>query len=334
MCVYSPYELVVGRAPEGLKDCLDSNPNLGCTFDEATSLMEALRFNRKFYNYCCRDYSVWENTQTDETSVFLIRSGTPGTGWQFVKGDLCCDEAEALAGKPGACSRSRGGALGWGNYQEGSINEGDGKSLTFYRGTTAEQCQADCDKNSQCVAFTLIKADAFSPNTPPLCYLMSEAKRVTPSSCCITAIKGEGGSVTEAGGRTARPNRNQGNTRARDRNQGDTRNSNSDESGDDDKTDSQAGICALAGTWSHSTSGVGSSSWTITDSGMATESGLGGATGTASLSGKNLRIDWKTSNGWSGFYEWNLDSDCRSGDGKLVFQSGGSGTRTSSVSRR
>jgi hypothetical protein len=57
-------------------------------------------------------------------------------------------------------------------------------------------------------------------------------------------------------------------------------------------------------------------------------------TGTATLKGKKLRIDWKTeSKGFSGTYEWQLNSDCNSGQGELVFQSGGVGTRKSTVKR-
>ncbi|MCY7377589.1 MAG: PAN domain-containing protein, partial [Pyrinomonadaceae bacterium] len=187
---YVPYETVLAAGGK----CTRSEPD-GCTFAEATALMEELRGNDKFFDYCCRDYSVWTKDQTKETSVFLIRTGTPGLGWRFEKGDLCCEEAEKLAGKPGACSggSKTGGGSGWGPIQQGSINQGDGQSLTYYRGTTPEQCQADCDKNPKCVAFTLIKAGAYSPNDPPMCYLMSEAKKVTPSSCCITGIKNKGG---------------------------------------------------------------------------------------------------------------------------------------------
>ncbi len=332
---YLPYELVVGRSPSpSIKDCLDSTEN-GCTFAEATTLREALRGNKKFFDFCCRDYSVWKDKNTGKKYVALVRTGTMGEGQEFVKGPLCCEVAEELAGTPGACSGSKGGALGWGTYQNGSINQGHGKVLTSYRGTTPEQCQADCTKNAQCVAFTLIKAGAFSPNDPAVCYLMSEAKIVTPSPCCITAIKGEGGSDKEGDARISRTNRNQDNPRANDRNQDPPQNNDRSKSGNDGKTASPAGSCTLAGTWSHSTSGgVGSSSWTITNAGRATETGLGGAVGTASLAGKTLRIDWKTSNGYSGFYEWNLDSNCSSGSGKLVFLSGSSGTRTSSVSRR
>jgi hypothetical protein len=77
----------------------------------------------------------------------------------------------------------------WGPMQQASINQGDGQLLTYYGGTTPEQCQSDCDKNPQCKAFTFIRPGAYSPHDPPMCYLTSEVQRLTPSSCCITAIK-------------------------------------------------------------------------------------------------------------------------------------------------
>jgi hypothetical protein len=92
--------------------------------------------------------------------------------------------------------------------------------------------------------------------------------------------------------------------------------------------------CALAGTWAQTAEGLGSSTWTISSSGEARESGLGNAKGTAALAGKTLRIDWSHPNGWSGFYEWNLQPNCNSGSGKVVFKSGGSGTRISTVTRQ
>lgn len=80
-----------------------------------------------------------------------------------------------------------GGAPGWGatNYNAGL----NGTNLTYYRGTTAEQCQADCEKNPKCKGFTLIRAGAYNANDPVMCYLMSEATSFAPSPCCISAIK-------------------------------------------------------------------------------------------------------------------------------------------------
>lgn len=78
--------------------------NFGCTFSAATAVANSLRPSSEFFKYCCRDYSVWENSQTGKRSVVVGKFGTAGFGWNIVKADLCCEEAEALAGIPGACS--------------------------------------------------------------------------------------------------------------------------------------------------------------------------------------------------------------------------------------
>ncbi len=78
--------------------------NFGCTFAEATAVANTLRPSSEFFKYCCRDYSVWENSSTGARSVVVGKFGTAGYGWRIVKGDLCCEEAETLAGVPGACS--------------------------------------------------------------------------------------------------------------------------------------------------------------------------------------------------------------------------------------
>lgn len=76
----------------------------GCTFSEATVVANSLKTTDVFFRYCCRDYSVWENTQTRARTVVVGKFGTAGPGWLFIKGDLCCEEAESLSGIPNACS--------------------------------------------------------------------------------------------------------------------------------------------------------------------------------------------------------------------------------------
>ncbi|MCY7349014.1 MAG: hypothetical protein LH614_22720 [Pyrinomonadaceae bacterium] len=76
-----------------------------CTFAAATASADTIRASGKFTGYCCRDYSVWKNTATGEKSI-VKGSGSAGFGWMFEKGSLCCEEAEAITGKPGACSGS------------------------------------------------------------------------------------------------------------------------------------------------------------------------------------------------------------------------------------
>lgn len=81
---------------------------------------------------------------------------------------------------------------------------------------------------------------------------------------------------------------------------------------------SAATTCQLAGTWSQTTQVVGASTWTITADGRAQETGLGYASGTASLSGGVLKITWQTTNGYAGVYKWTLNAQC-AGTGTLTW---------------
>ncbi|MDX6694920.1 MAG: hypothetical protein QOF02_2523 [Blastocatellia bacterium] len=75
----------------------------------------------------------------------------------------------------------------WGQRNEtASLN---GVNLTYYRGTTPEQCQADCDKNAQCRGYTFIRAGAYNPNDAAMCYLASVVTEMVTHPCCISAVK-------------------------------------------------------------------------------------------------------------------------------------------------
>lgn len=65
----------------------------------------------------------------------------------------------------------------------------NGENLTYYRGTTVENCRADCAKNEKCRGFTLIRAGAYNPNDPAMCYLASKVTGSVPHDCCISGIK-------------------------------------------------------------------------------------------------------------------------------------------------
>jgi len=80
------------------------------TFAEAMAEANALRGSSLFSNYCCREYSVWQNNQTGKFTVVQGKFGNPGFGWQFVKGNLCCDEAFAQAGLSSSCGGGGGAA--------------------------------------------------------------------------------------------------------------------------------------------------------------------------------------------------------------------------------
>lgn len=172
-----------------------------CTKAEAEAEATIVRAQPQFTSYCCKDYSVWSNPQTGKMKIVVGKFSTGGEGWLFEDGPMCCFEAEAMTGITGACGS--GGTHGGGNQGDGNQGGGTGfgstiggsltgTNLTFYRGTTPEQCQADCGANPQCKGFTLIKAGAYSPNDPPMCYLASAVTGSSNSSCCISGIKGGG----------------------------------------------------------------------------------------------------------------------------------------------
>jgi len=64
-----------------------------------------------------------------------------------------------------------------------------GENLTYYRGTTPEQCQADCAKNEKCKGFTFIRAGAYNPNDSAMCYLASVVTGSATHACCISGVK-------------------------------------------------------------------------------------------------------------------------------------------------
>ena len=65
----------------------------------------------------------------------------------------------------------------------------NGDRLTYYRGTTYERCQADCDADPKCRAFGLVRAGFYNPEDPPMCYLLTKVTGSVPSACCISGIK-------------------------------------------------------------------------------------------------------------------------------------------------
>jgi hypothetical protein len=100
-----------------------------------------------------------------------------------------------------------------------------------------------------------------------------------------------------------------------------------------DCDDKASGVCRLAGSWIQDTPGIGSTTWEIKSDGTADERGIGYAKGKASLRGNVLHIDWQTSTGYSGYYEWTLDENCRSVKGTLVFKTGRTDTLNSTVKK-
>ncbi len=75
----------------------------------------------------------------------------------------------------------------WGPTNESASLKGE--RLTYYRGTTAAQCKADCDRNPRCQGFTLIRAGTYNPQDAPMCYLMSVVTEMVPTAGHTSAIK-------------------------------------------------------------------------------------------------------------------------------------------------
>lgn len=122
-----------------------------CTFEAANATAALIRASSRFSSYCCRDYSVWQNIQSREMSV-VKGMGTAGFGWQFVKGQMCCEEAEELTGKKGLCSgmptggngSGRNGVTGYvGCFKDTSDFDLDG-FLIRSSSNTPESCIAVC----------------------------------------------------------------------------------------------------------------------------------------------------------------------------------------------
>lgn len=89
--------------------------------------------------------------------------------------------------RPSPTATAKTGEGGWGATNDTASLSGE--RLTYYRGTTAEQCKADCDRDTRCNGFTLIRAGAYNPNDPAMCYQLSTVKEMVSHSCCISAIK-------------------------------------------------------------------------------------------------------------------------------------------------
>ena len=50
-------------------------------------------------------------------------------------------------------------------------------------------CRAECAKDPNCRAYSLVLAGAFRPEDNPVCYLMASVQSTVPSNCCIIAAK-------------------------------------------------------------------------------------------------------------------------------------------------
>jgi hypothetical protein len=127
-----------------------THPWSDCTFAAANSEKEIVKASGmasgKFASYCCREYSVWEHVPEGKLSIVVGKQlHTSNYPWRLVKPDLCCFEAEALAGVPGACSGgTQGGAAAYiGCYKDTSAFDLDGH-LERSQSNTPQRCVEIC----------------------------------------------------------------------------------------------------------------------------------------------------------------------------------------------
>ncbi len=158
-----------------------------CTFAQAMEAANSVRGSSQFANYCCRDYSVWKNTQTGEMSI-VKGPGSAGFGWQFEKGNLCCEEAESFAGKPGLCSGTRAGA-GWKTDENIDRPGGDYQDYDL-SSPNIEICRQACQDDPNCKAFTYVKPG--NQGEKARCWLKNIVPQPMTSTCCISGVKETG----------------------------------------------------------------------------------------------------------------------------------------------
>lgn len=131
---------------------------------------------------CAKNYVAKWRCGDDPRVHSVEAAPEAGVGGAVV---LSCGQQDSAANSSGV-ENSQTNEARWGPINDQvSLN---GKTLTFHSVTSVEECQADCDKNPQCVAFSLFKAEFNADNTPQ-CFLMSEVTSSNPSTCCISAIK-------------------------------------------------------------------------------------------------------------------------------------------------
>ena len=101
---------------------------------------------------------------------------------------------------------------------------------------------------------------------------------------------------------------------------------------------SGAAACDLAGAWQEDLDGQGQSTWVYTSLGggryRGQETGLGSATATLTVTGRQLRMDWTASGGHAGYSELILDAACNTADGTVHYTAGRSDTSKIRLQRR
>lgn len=173
--------------------------NSRCTKAEAEAEAITVRASPRFSDYCCKEYSIWRNSQTNKLSIVVGKFGTAGLGWMFEDGPMCCDQAERITGLTGACS----GTVGGQKPRLQADTAYTGKNLTFFQRQTADQCEADCNGNPKCLGFTWIKPGTYNAGDPAMCYLMGEITGTTSSKGHFSGLRSNSGGGKPTGGGTS-----------------------------------------------------------------------------------------------------------------------------------
>ncbi|MGZ8911086.1 MAG: PAN domain-containing protein [Methylococcaceae bacterium] len=181
----------------------------------------------KYDNYCCHDWTVWRNQQTDGSIRFSATRGqaTPGMGWVQEKGGLCCEHAAAFAGFVGGCgdfTLSTGQVVrftgnGFVHLGAGPVTVEDivippsdiappmpgptgnmefnidrpGQDFQNFDLQNADPavCKQACDQNPSCKAWTYVNPNMTQgPN--PRCWLKTGVPNPLNSTCCVSGVKG------------------------------------------------------------------------------------------------------------------------------------------------
>jgi hypothetical protein len=116
-----------------------------CTFAAAEATATVIRASDKFTNYCCKEYWVWENSQTKDKAV-VKGTGSAGFGWSNIAGPMCCEEAEKMTGKTGLCGGTIvGGQTGYIGCFKDTLSALDLDGfLERSRSNTPERCIEIC----------------------------------------------------------------------------------------------------------------------------------------------------------------------------------------------
>jgi hypothetical protein len=180
------------------------------TFATAMTEADADKMGPGFESSCCRDWSVFKNSQT---GGFSVGRTDPASGPQpgqltMVSPSQCCETAFNMAFgvnvgqirdcrnlqlstgvtvtlRPNGVFEPIGGGMG-------SVKTStalNGTTLTYYPKGSAQECQSDCQRNARCKGFTWIHAGTYNAGDPAMCYLLSAVTGTSTAKGHTSAVK-------------------------------------------------------------------------------------------------------------------------------------------------